>query len=305
MQYLEEFLTTTDHHEIPVRVWRPKTVDKVLVIAHGMAEYCERYAPMADWLTESNIAVVALNHRGHGMDCDDEQLGYFAKTRGWEKVLKDLNQTIEFAKHEMPDVPVTLMGHSMGSFITQAFIQDYPEAVSGIILTSTNRKDVVKLVAAQALVGVIKTFKGPKATSKFVDFLGFGTFNRTFKPNRTEYDWLSRDNNNVDAYVEDPYCGYMCTNQMWHDFIGGILTIDYTKWPKELPVHLLSGTHDPVGEMSKGVTRLAEILRGNRQTFPTFKLYPEARHELTNETNSSEVWGDIRDIVLTGGLTTA
>jgi alpha-beta hydrolase superfamily lysophospholipase len=302
MQYLEEFLTAPDGHEIPVRLWRPNTVDKILVIAHGMAEYCERYAPMADWLTESNIAVVALNHRGHGMDCKDEDLGFYSDIRGWQKVLEDLHQTIQFARKELPNVPVALMGHSMGSFISQAYIQQYGEGIDQLILTSTNRIDRPLVLAARTLAKSITLFKGPRATSKLIDFLSFGSFNNKFKPNRTEYDWLSRDNEHVDAYVNDPYCGFSCSAQMWADFLGGMLSIDYEKWPADLQVHLLSGTKDPVGEMGKGIAKAAQQIKRAGRKLVTFKLYEGGRHELVNETNALEVWGDIQSIVLKGSL---
>lgn len=302
MQYLEEFLTAPDGHEIPVRLWRPHTVDNILVIAHGMAEYCERYAPLADWLTESNIAVVALNHRGHGMDCKDEDLGFYSDIRGWQKVLDDLHQAIQFARKELPNVPVSLLGHSMGSFISQAYIQQYGDGISNLILTSTNRIDRPLVLAARTLARSISMLKGPRSTSKLIDFLSFGSFNNKFKPNRTEYDWLSRDTEHVDAYVNDPYCGFSCTTQMWADFLGGMLSIDYSEWPEGLNVHLLSGTADPVGEMGKGISKAAEQMKKAGRQLGTFKLYDGARHELVNETNAMEVWGDIRNIVTTGKI---
>jgi len=299
MQYLEEFLPSSDGHEIPVRVWRPATVDKILVVAHGMAEYCERYAPLAEWLTQANIAVVALNHRGHGMDCADKDLGHFADHFGWTLVLEDLQRTVEFARQEMPNVPVTLFGHSMGSFIAQAYVQKY-QNIDQLILCSTNRIDRAKLMVSLLMLSFIKFFKGPRGTSKLVDFLSFGIFNNKFKPVRTGSDWISRDIEHVDAYVADPYCGYSCTLLMWQDFINGMLSINPKNWPTALPVHFISGTADPVGEFSRGVTKLVNQAKAAGKNVASFKLYPGARHELVNETNAEEVWQDIRDIVLQG-----
>ena len=302
MQYLEEFLTASDGHEIPVRVWRPNTVDKILIIAHGMAEYCERYAPMADWLTESNIAVVALNHRGHGMDCPDKDLGFFADHFGWQLVIDDLHQTIEFAKKELPEAPITLFGHSMGSFISQCYFQQHGDSIDQLILSSTNRADRPKLMVSLLMLSFIKFYKGKRGTSKLVDYLSFGIFNNKFKPNRTGDDWLSRDTAHVDAYVDDPYCGFPCSLLFWQDFINGILSIDSQKWPDNKPIHFISGTHDSVGEFGKGVTKLVNQVKTAGKKVVSFKLYPEARHELTNEINAQEVWQDIRDIVVDGKL---
>lgn len=298
MQYVEEFLTAADGHDIPVRLWRPIRVDSILVIAHGMAEYCERYAPLAEWLVESGIAVVALNHRGHGMDCADEDLGYYADADGWQKVIDDLQQTIEWTRQQLPAAPVTLLGHSMGSFISQAYLQQYSHSIDQLILVSTNRINRPLLHAARGLVNIIKQFRGPRVTSSTIEFLSFGSFNKAFKPNRTEFDWLSRDDEQVDAYVADPYCGFRCTTQMWADFLGGMLSIDYDKWPVDKPVHLLSGTQDPVGEQGKGIRMMAKQLEQAGRGAATFKLYDGARHELINETNAKEVWDDIRRIVL-------
>lgn len=302
MQYVEEFLTAPDDHEIPVRLWRPNRVDKVLVIAHGMAEYCERYAPFADWLVNADIAVVALNHRGHGMDCPDSDLGHYADRRGWEKVIGDLDQTISWAKRQLPGVPVTLFGHSMGSFISQAYLQTHPSTVDQIILMSTNRINRPLLTMARTLVKTIRLFRGPRVTSATVEALSFGSFNKPFRPNRTEFDWLSRDPEQVDAYVADPYCGFECTTQLWSDFLGGMLSIHYEQWPDSVPIHLLSGTDDPVGEQSKGIRRMSEQLTHAGRAPATFKLYDGGRHELINESNAMEVWTDIRDIVQSGSV---
>jgi alpha-beta hydrolase superfamily lysophospholipase len=253
MQYLEEFLEANDGHEIPVRVWRPKSFTHILVIAHGMAEYCERYAAFAEWLTNYNIAVVALNHRGHGMDCDFDKLGFFASSHGWQKVLDDLDQTISFTKKELKGAPIVLMGHSMGSFIAQCYIQQNPASIDSLILMSTNRVKELEVKAAQAMISVLKKIQGPMATSKLFNTLTFHSFNRQFKPNRTEFDWLSRDIAHVDAYINDPYCGFLCTNQFWRDFLFGLASINVSSWPAKLPIHIVSGSHDPLGEMGKGI----------------------------------------------------
>lgn len=297
MQYLEEFLIADDGHEIPVRLWRPEPCQQLLVISHGMAEYCERYAPLAEYLTEHKIAVIAVNHRGHGMDCPDDLLGHYADDQGWQKVISDLHQVIEFGRAQVPNVPVSLFGHSMGSFISQAYIQQHGEGLQNVILSATNRIDRPKLIASKLLISTISAFKGKKAKSSFVTNTAFGPFNAKFKPNRTEFDWLSRDNDMVDEYIADPYCGFDCSLGLWIDFISGMLTITPNKWPDKLAIHLLSGTSDPVGDMGTGVEKLAKQVKTANKNLVTFKLYPQARHEITNETNRQEVWDDILSIL--------
>lgn len=302
MQYLEEFIDTDDQHEIPVRIWLPKHANKVLLIVHGMAEYCERYAPMADWLTKHNIAVVAYNHRGHGMDCPETDLGYFADHFGWQLLQEDLHRVVEFTRTEIPDVPITLFGHSMGSFLCQNYIQHHSDSIEQLILSASNRVQKPKIAVSLMLVSFIKFFKGKRATSKLVNYLALDSMNTYFKPNKTKVDWLSRDHEQVEAYDNDPYCGFSCSLLMWQDFLSGMLSIHPSQWPESLPIHLLSGGHDPVGEMGQGISRLADKIKGSGKMLVTFKLYEEARHELTNEINSDEVWQDIQTLVSEGQL---
>ncbi|TXR54717.1 alpha/beta fold hydrolase [Reinekea thalattae] len=302
MQYLEEFIQAKDGHDIPVRLWRPNRVERLLVIVHGMAEYCERYAAFADWLTESNIAVVTLNLRGHGMDCNDDELGYFGEKDGWQLLLADIHATIEFAKQELPNVPITLFGHSMGSFLAQNYIQQYPQQCEQLILGSTNRVNRSQISSALFLVSLLKRVKGSRAHSSLVEWLVFGRFNRRFKPNMSDNDWLSRDAEQVEAYTLDPFCGFPCSLSMWQDLFNGMLSIDIKNWPSECKLHLLSGSDDALGEFGQGITILANNIKKQALRLTTFRLYQEARHELLNETNAMQVWQDIRDITLTGKL---
>jgi alpha-beta hydrolase superfamily lysophospholipase len=298
MQYLEEFIPTDNNHDIPVRLWRPNNIDRILVIIHGMAEYSERYAPLADWLTEQNIAVVTLNLRGHGMDCTENELGFFAEENGWEQVLEDIHKTIEFTRHELPEKPITLLGHSMGSFLVQHYIQRYRPEIRQIILCGSNRVNKFKLFISQQLIQVLIALKGKKSTSKLIDWLSFGSFNRKFKPNKTDYDWLSRDQEQVEAYIADPFCGFSCSLSFWKDFICGMRSIDLKLWPKELKIHLLSGSDDPVGEFGHGVSILKKQLEKHQLNIKTFKIYPQARHELVNEINAADIWQDIYKLIV-------
>lgn len=290
MQYLEELLTATDQHDIPVKVWRGRHPRAVLVISHGMAEHAGRYAPLAEWLTEHDVAVVAVEHRGHSDHCPDEDLGHFADRDGWNKLVTDLHRVVQYARSLEPSCPLTLFGHSMGSFIAQSYIQRFGDDIDALVLCATNRIDRPKLRISKLLVDAIKAIKGPRYISPWVNQLSFGAFNRGFAPNRTTHDWLSRDPNQVDAYLEDAYCGFECTLQLWSDFIGGMLTIDPKQWPKNVPVHLMSGTDDPVGEMGKGIRRHIDSIRAAGVQVESARLFEGGRHELINEINAREVW---------------
>ena len=299
MQYLEEWLTASDGHAIPVKVWRPRAPRATLVIAHGMAEHASRYAPLADWLNNRDIAVVAIEHRGHSDDCPEADLGHYADQDGWNKVITDLDQVVDYARSLEPDAPLTLFGHSMGSFIAQAYVQRFGDKLQGLILCATNRINRPQLMVSKLMVDTIKAAKGPRHLSPLVTKMTFGAFNKAFKPNRTTHDWLSRDTDQVDAYLEDAYCGFDCTVQLWSDFIGGLLTIDPRQWPKDLPVHVMSGTDDPVGEFGKGIGKHIEAIKAARVTLASTRLFEGARHELVNETNALEVWEHLAGCVTT------
>lgn len=299
MQYLEEWLTASDGRAIPVKVWRPRAPKAMLIIAHGMAEHASRYARLADWLNNLDIAVVAVEHRGHSDDCPDADLGHYADKDGWNKVITDLDQVVDYARSLEPDAPLTLFGHSMGSFIAQVYAQRFGGKLQGLILCATNRINRPQLIVSKLLVDAIKAVKGPRHLSPLVTSMTFGAFNKAFKPNRTTHDWLSRDNDQVDAYLEDAYCGFDCTVQLWSDFIGGMLTIDPRQWPKDVPVHVLSGTNDPVGEFGKGIVKHIEAIKAAGVNLASSHLFEGGRHELVNETNALEVWEHLMGCVTT------
>ncbi|MHA7878615.1 MAG: alpha/beta hydrolase [Saccharospirillum sp.] len=298
MQYLEELLDAPDGHAIPVKAWRPREPQALLVIAHGMAEHAGRYAPLAEWLTEQGVAVVALEHRGHSDQCPDDDLGHYADADGWNKVLNDLTQAVDFARELEPGCPVTLFGHSMGSFIAQAWVQRNGEAIDNLMLCATNRINRLELTLSRGIVDLIKAVRGPRHVSQIIDAMTFGKFNKAFEPNRTSHDWLSRDPAQVDEYLADPYCGFGCTTGLWSDFIGGMLTIDPATWRKDLPVHILSGTADPVGEMGAGIGQHITALKAAGVNLTSVQLYDKARHELVNETNAREVWQHINQCLV-------
>ena len=290
MQYLEEWLEADDGHSIPIKVWRPRQPDRTLVIVHGMAEHAARYAPLAEWLTEHKIAVVALEQRGHSDDCPDADLGHLADHNGWQKAVDDVAQVIRYARQLEPGLPLTLLGHSMGSFVAQCVAQQYGKEIDALVLSSTNRINRPMLMASKQIVNLVGLLSGFRNASGFIESVNFGPYNRRFKPNRTDFDWLSRDTAQVDAYIDDAYCGFACTPRLWSDLIGGMLSIRPQTWRKDLPVHLLSGTEDGLGEWGRGIRRHIEALKAAGVQVASTRLFEGGRHELINEINADEVW---------------
>lgn len=290
MQYLEEWLDAEDGHSIPVKVWRPRQPERLLVIVHGMAEHAARYAPLAEWLTEQQVAVVALEQRGHSDDCPDEELGHLADTDGWQKAIHDVGQVIHYARALEPQLPVTLFGHSMGSFVVQCVAQQYAQDIDALVLSATNRINRPMLKASKLIVNLVGRLRGFRNATGFIERVNFGAYNRHFKPNRTDYDWLSRDTTQVDAYIEDAYCGFACTPRLWSDLIAGMLTIRPETWAKDLPVHLMSGSEDGLGEWGRGIARHIDDLNTAGVQVASNRLFEGGRHELINEINAGEVW---------------
>lgn len=266
---------------------------KVLVISHGMAEHIERYQWFAQQLADAGIAVYGANHRGHGADCT--LAGHYDDDCGWQKVTDDLHLIIEHIK-QTHDVPLILFGHSMGSFVARQYAVRYGNLLSGLILSGSNHQPSFVFKAGLIASKIERTRLGSRKPSKVLDFLSFGTFNQRFKPIRTENDWLSRDDAQVDKYNADALCGFSCSTQFWCDFMQGLADISsqdaFQRIDSSLPVYVFSGDHDPVGRMSKGVVALEKALREISKCPTRIKLYAGGRHEMLNEINREQVATD-------------
>jgi alpha-beta hydrolase superfamily lysophospholipase len=291
-----------DGHAVAVHHWpAPAAPRAVLLIAHGMAEHGARYAPLAAFLNARGFHVLATNHRGHGSSAPRaEDLGHFADADGWQNVVDDLAAVIEAARQQHPGLPVILLGHSMGSFISLALARTpAAQALAALALSGSNRGDVLTFRVARLIARFECWRQGPRARSALLEFLSFGSFNRPFRPARTDYDWLSRDAAEVDKYVADPLCGFRVTNQLWVDLLGGLMTItrvqDLADIPHGLPVYILGGDRDPVGAQGKGLKHLADGLREAGLQRVQLQLYPQGRHEMFNETNRAEVYAQLAD----------
>ena len=281
--------------------WMPDNASDVkgaVQIAHGMVEHGARYERFADTLTKAGYAVYANDHRGHGKTAGSlDKVGYFADEMGWEKVVVDMHTLTGIIKKECPNKPFFLFGHSMGSLLSRYYAMHYARELSGLVLSGT-AGDPGALGKIGIFVATIEAkIKGEKAKSNLMNKLSFGAFNNAFKPNRTDYDWLSRDNAEVDKYVNDPWCGAVCTAGFWCDFLGGISYINrkenIAKIPKNLPIYIFSGAKDPVGADTKGVSQVYDTLKNAGIGDMTLKFYEDARHETLNEINRNEVFTDV------------
>ena len=291
------WLEANDRSGLFVNQWLPAGSPKAIVLlAHGMAEHSGRYARLGKVLCDAGFGLYAHDQRGHGKTAERGTLGYFADDDGWCAVVSDVASLSRHISQGHPGVPVFLLGHSMGSYIAQAYLMHHSASLQGAILSASNFQPVALYRAASLIARFERLRQGPKGRSALIEWLSFGSFNKAFKPNRTRYDWLSRDPIQVDAYANDPLCGFRCTNQLWIDLLGGLQQIskasNLAQIDPGLPLLIMGGECDPVSE-GKRLTDLAKALRnaGNRQL--QLNLYPQARHELFNETNRDEVMADL------------
>ena len=248
--------------------------------------------------SDLGYAIYANDHRGHGKTAGSQKdIGYFANENGWEKVVDDMHTLTGIIKKECPKKPFFLFGHSMGSFLSRHYAMHYAAELTGLVLSGT-AGDPGALGKIGILVATIEAkIKGKKAKSNILTKLSFGAFNDAFKPNRTDYDWLSRDNAEVDKYISDPWCGAVCTAGFFCDLLGGIDYINkkknIAKIPKNLPIYIFSGAKDPVGGNTKGVRQVYNALKDAGIGDVTFKFYEDGRHEMLNEINRKEVFNDV------------
>lgn len=301
MTFVTTRLSTDDSASLAVYEWAMPagaTPAAVVQISHGMAEHARRYDRAAQALVRAGYAVYASDHRGHGQTArSPEDLGFFAYTDGWSRVVADLHRVNRHIASRHEGVPIVLLSHSMGSFLAQDYLFTHGSTLAGAVLSGTNSGGAALVRVGLALAHVERLRIGARGRSKLLQAASFGDFNRRFKPTRTEFDWLSRDPAEVDKYIADPLCGFEMTVQGWIDVFGGLLRIDEQenreRIPRDLPVYLFAGAEDPVGRAGKGVLALAEAYRRAGISDVTHKLYPGGRHEMFNEINRDEVVADL------------
>lgn len=279
--------------------WLPEgEVRGVLQIAHGMVEFIDRYDRFASFMASQGFYVVGNDHLGHGKSVTDEsQLGYFAKENGNLCVVGDMQQLREDTQKKYPNVPYFLLGHSMGSFLTRQYIEIYGEGLAGAIVMGTGYQSAATLNAAIGLSGMLKKLKGDHHRSALLNNMALGSYNKAFEPARTKNDWLCRDEAIVDAYEANPLNQFLFTVNGYNNLFRGLRFAEkqknLDKIPKDLPILVVSGGNDPVGECGKGPRMVAEAYKKTGIKNVTLKLYPGDRHEILNELDKETVYQDI------------
>ncbi|WP_428248498.1 alpha/beta hydrolase [Ferrovibrio sp.] len=288
-------------------VWRPVPSAEqprpkaVVHIAHGMAEHAGRYARFAGALNAAGYAVYGFDHRGHGrtavMHGGTGALGHMADGDGWNRALTDLLQINRFAAAAEGGLPVLLFGHSMGSFMTQRYVELHAATIRGAVLCASNGKPPPISGLGKLIARAERLRLGRQGHSALIQKMGLGAFNKRFEPARTPFEWLSRDAAEVDAYMADPFCGHEMSTQFWVDFLDGLSEMaepaEQAKVPKDLPLLIIAGTHDPVSAGTRGLHQLLQAYQAAGLSRVEHIFYEQARHELLNETNRDAVTADV------------
>ncbi len=294
-----EQIAAGDGRMLHLRVWRPDAAPRAVIqIAHGMAEHGGRYARLATALADAGYVVYVHDHRGHGWSvAEPGELGHVADEDGWTTALADLRLVQQRASADWPGLPLVLLGHSMGSFLTQQFLFEHGDSLAAAVICSSNGRPPATTRAGIWVARLERWRLGRTGRSALMTQLVFGPYNRRFRPARTPYDWLSRDPREVDTYMKDARCGFRMSAQFWCDFLPALIEMHrparHRRIPKTLPILLLTGTHDPLSNGAKGVGQLVDAYRQAGLTRVTAKYYDEARHELFNETNRADVTADL------------
>lgn len=293
-------LETADRTRVFVNHWSPDGPPRAAVqIAHGMAEHSDRYERFARALTDAGYEVYANDHRGHGRSATSpDEVGYFADADGFDKVVDDMHALTERIRADHPGLPVFLFGHSMGSFLSRSYATRFGTDLAGLVLSGTAGSAGALGKVGRGIAVAQGKLRGRRHTSGLMDKLTFGQYNAAFKPTRTDFDWLSRDPEEVDKYIADPKCGETFTAGFFADLLDGLERVnddaELSTTPSALPILLVSGSDDPVGgKNAKGVRAVGEQLRRVGVDEVTTTIYPGARHELLNETNRDEVTADV------------
>ncbi|HKI13592.1 MAG TPA: alpha/beta hydrolase [Roseiarcus sp.] len=288
-------LRADDGQRLLARRWLPEGRPRAIVqIAHGLAEHSARYARLAAALNAAGYGAYAADLRGHGPKAAAADLGHFADEDGWAKCVGDLWTLNRLIAAEQPGVPIVFLGHSLGSFLGRQFVAEHSEALAGAAYSGSNGKPPPIATLGRLFARIERLRLGRRGKSKLLVQMWFGEYNKSFKPARTAFDWLSRDPQVVDAYVADPLCGFPFTTQLAIDVLDALpfLSSPASLAPirKDMPIYVFSGEHDPVGANIQG---LIDALKSAGFVKLTTRIYPGARHETLNETNRDEVTHDL------------
>ena len=281
--------------------WKAEPATSNLVFMTGMQEHSERYDHLARYLNDFGVSVYVLDAVGQGLNAprpEDQQK--------WFKGAFDTNVSAAHQKvmelKEETKLPTFIMGHSMGSFMTQRYLELFPDSADKVVIWSSNGPRRMKMACAYMLASILTNKRNWDKPSKFISNASFGPYARTVKNRKTDVDWLSYDEENVKDYIADPYCGAENTHGFWKEFLRGMNELykkkNLKKVSKNEKILIVAGEEDPVGEMGKGPRRLKEMYEKLGVSNVTIFMFPHMRHEIHNETEKHLVYKVLSDFLI-------
>ncbi|WP_028830316.1 alpha/beta fold hydrolase [Proteocatella sphenisci] len=303
MDYSEfDFKSYTDDVRITCYKFMPESKAKAIIqMSHGMSEKALRYTPVIESLVSEGFGVYINDHRGHGKSAH-KKFGYMGEGDVFLKMVRDMRSLNHILTRENPGVPVVLLGHSMGSFLSQRYIQIYPETVDMLLLSGSNGKNQIPVSKAGKIVARIMMIA--LGTEKEADFIRDAQdlfFNKKIRNRKTKSDWLTTKQSEVGRYEQSNDMGFSFTTSAYYYLFKGI-TQNFNSRnlkiiPKEMPLFIFSGDRDPVGDYGKGLENLEHMYKRAGLKNVVLKLYKDKRHEIFNEVNREEVIKDVAEFI--------
>jgi len=296
------FLSSDQQHQLHYCVWTPAGNPlAVIQICHGMNETIERYEELADTLTQRGFVVCGHDMLGHGMACADEDRGFFGSSDGKDHLIQDVEEMRLVMRKKYRALPYILLGHSMGSFICRAYVTRYPDGADGLILAGTSGS-VKILKNGLRILKLLIALKGERYRSKWVHDVQTKGYNDRFKAENDPYSWLSKDAEDRARFSRDEHNAFIFTLRGYQDMLSILQEVSAEDWageyPKNLPVLLLTGKDDPVGDYGAGVQEVCDRLEDAYVSEISLRLYDNCRHELFHEPEMPQVVEDMTQWII-------
>lgn len=290
-------ITVADGTMIPVKLDKArKTTIGVIHIFHGMAEHMDRYDALVMSLNQQGYDVIRHNHRGHGPTTNQEDLGHIDS---FEQVADDAFEIAQTLCTNHEGLPYIIIGHSMGSIIARLFVTKYLDAANGLILSGTGYYSKVTGYTIASILKIITLLFGKSKRLKWVNNLMYKSLNKKITNPKTVSDWISSDEQYVKKYINDEYTGFLVSNQLIYETVSNINKLNKQKYiqkmNKAMPILMISGKDDPLGNYGKGIHRLGKLFKQGRINHVTIQIYKNKRHEILFEREHETIWQHMYD----------